>query len=68
MTQSVTGCIPTQSVGTITVKKANTVLITRHYTFTKPDALCSPQEFAAMKPAIEGMVNDLKSQIIVQAM
>jgi len=55
-------------VGTITVKKANTVLITRHYTFTKPDALCSPQEFGAMKPAIEGMVNDLKSQIIVQAM
>lgn len=50
------------------VKKANTVLITRHYTFTKPDALCTPQDFAAMKPAIEGMVNDLKSQIIVQAM
>lgn len=49
------------------VKKANTVLITRHYVFAKADALCTPQDFRAMKPAIESMVNDLKSQIIVQA-
>ncbi|WDU63824.1 DUF3857 and transglutaminase domain-containing protein [Pseudomonas poae] len=47
-------------------KKANAVLITRHYVFAKADALCTPEDFAAMKPAIEGMVNDLKSQIIVQ--
>ena len=47
------------------VKKANTVLITRHYVFAKADALCTPQDFEAMKPAIESMVNDLKSQVIV---
>lgn len=50
------------------VKKANTVLITRHYVFAKPDILCTPEDFAAMQPAIEGMVNDLKSQIIVQVL
>ncbi|MEX5628883.1 DUF3857 domain-containing transglutaminase family protein [Pseudomonas marginalis] len=50
------------------VQKANTVLITRHYVFTKPDILCTPEDFAAMQPAIEGMVNDLKSQVIVQTL
>ncbi|WEX15908.1 DUF3857 and transglutaminase domain-containing protein [Pseudomonas sp. G11] len=48
------------------VKKGNTVLITRHYMFTKPDILCTPEDFVAMQPAIDGMVNDLKSQVIVQ--
>ena len=50
------------------VKKANTVLITRQYVFSKPEILCSPEDFAAMQPAIEGMVNDLKSQVIVQTL
>lgn len=50
------------------VKEGNSVLITRSYAFTHPEALCSPQDFVAMKPAIEGMVNDLKSQIIVQTL
>lgn len=50
------------------LKEGNSVLITRSYAFTHPDVLCSPQDFVAMKPAIEGMVNDLKSQIIVQTL
>lgn len=50
------------------VKEGNSVLITRSYAFAHPDALCSPQDYLAMKPAIEGMVNDLKSQIIVQTL
>ncbi len=50
------------------VQKANTVLITRHYAFAKADVLCTPQDFEAMKPVIESMVNDLKSQIIVQTL
>ncbi|MFV9648478.1 DUF3857 domain-containing transglutaminase family protein [Pseudomonas citrulli] len=50
------------------VKKGNTVLITRHYMFTKPDILCTPEDFVAMQPAIDGMVNDLKSQVIVQTL
>ena len=50
------------------VKESNSVLITRSYAFAHPEALCSPQDFVAMKPAIEGMVNDLKSQIIVQTL
>lgn len=50
------------------VKKANTVLITRQYVFSKPEILCTPEDFAAMQRAIEGMVNDLKSQVIVQTL
>lgn len=50
------------------VKEGNSVLITRSYAFNHPDVVCSPQDFVAMKPAIEGMVNDLKSQIIVQTL
>ncbi|MFL1542472.1 DUF3857 domain-containing transglutaminase family protein [Pseudomonas sp. O39] len=50
------------------VKEGNSVLITRSYAFNHPDVLCSPQDFVAMKPAIEGMLNDLKSQIIVQTL
>ena len=50
------------------VKKANTVLITRQYVFSKPEILCTPEDFADMQPAIEGMVNDLKSQVIVQTL
>ena len=49
-------------------QEGNSVLITRSYVFAHPEALCSPQDFVAMKPAIEGMVNDLKSQIIVQTL
>ena len=49
-------------------REGNSVLITRSYVFAHPEALCSPQDFVAMKPAIEGMVNDLKSQIIVQTL
>jgi transglutaminase-like putative cysteine protease len=56
------------SYQTTYVKQANSVLITRSYAFAHPEALCSPQDFLAMKPAIEGMVNDLKSQIIVQTL
>ena len=48
------------------VKKANTVLITRQYVFAKPEILCTTSGFAAMQPAIEGMVSDLKSQVLVQ--
>ncbi len=50
------------------VKEGNSVLITRSYAFNHPDVVCSPQDFVAMKPAIESMVNDLKSQIIVQTL
>lgn len=50
------------------VKEANAVVVHRRFTFNHPSALCSPEDFIAMKPAIDAMVNDLKSQIIVQAL
>ncbi|AZD67368.1 Transglutaminase-like superfamily protein [Pseudomonas chlororaphis] len=49
-------------------KDGDAVVIKRRLKFTHPDAVCSPEEFAGMKPVIEGMVNDLKSQIIVQTL
>ena len=50
------------------VQDGNGVVVTRRYQFNHTDAQCSPQDFVAMKPAIEGMVNDLKSQVIVQTL
>jgi len=48
-------------------QEGNAVVIERHFKFSRPDVVCSPEDFAAMKPAIEAMVRDLQSQIIVQA-
>ena len=46
----------------------NSVVVTRSYQFAHTDAQCSAQDYVAMKPTIEGMVNDLKSQVIVQTL
>lgn len=48
-------------------KEGNTVVIERRFKFSHPRAVCTPEDFAAMKPAIEAMVKDLQSQIIVQS-
>ena len=48
-------------------QEGNAVVIERHFKFSRPDVVCSPEDFAAMRPAIEAMVRDLQSQIIVQA-
>ncbi|MNG71654.1 Transglutaminase-like superfamily protein [compost metagenome] len=45
----------------------NAVIIERRFTFSRPNVVCTPEDFAAMKPAIETMVRDLQSQIIVQS-
>lgn len=49
-------------------KEGNTVLITRYFKFAHANTVCSPEDFKAMKPVIESMVNDLKGQIIVQTL
>ena len=45
----------------------NAVVVERHFKFSRPDVVCTPEDFTAMKPALEAMIRDLQSQIIVQA-
>ncbi|MEN5035163.1 DUF3857 and transglutaminase domain-containing protein [Pseudomonas sp. TWI929] len=45
----------------------NAVVVERHFKFSRPNVVCSPEDFTAMKPALEAMIRDLQSQIIVQA-
>lgn len=49
-------------------REGNTVLISRTARFAHPQAVCSAELFAQMKPVIQAMANDLKSQIIVQTL
>jgi transglutaminase-like putative cysteine protease len=49
-------------------REGNTVLISRTARFAHPQAVCSAELFAQMKPVIRAMANDLKSQIIVQTL
>ncbi|MBB6155168.1 transglutaminase-like putative cysteine protease [Pseudomonas sp. JAI115] len=48
-------------------REGNEVVIHRRFKFLNTKATCSPEDFEHMKPTIEKMTNDLKSQIIVQA-
>lgn len=48
-------------------RDGNAVVIERRFHFDHPSAVCTPEQFKVMKPAIEAMVKDLQSQIIVQA-
>jgi len=48
-------------------QEGNAVLVERRFKFSHPDVVCSPEDFTAMKPALEAMIRDLQSQIIVQA-
>lgn len=47
-------------------QEGNTVIITRRFDFHQPGAVCSPEDFKAMKPTVEAMIRDLNSQVIVQ--
>ncbi|NWE39909.1 DUF3857 domain-containing transglutaminase family protein [Pseudomonas yamanorum] len=49
-------------------REGNTVLISRTARFAHPQAVCSAELFAQMKPVIQAMANDLKSQIVVQTL
>jgi hypothetical protein len=46
-------------------QEGDALVVHRNYEFTHFGAVCSAQDFDAMKPAIEAMVNDLKSQVVV---
>ncbi|WP_312936097.1 DUF3857 and transglutaminase domain-containing protein [Pseudomonas sp.] len=48
-------------------REGNSVLIERQMRFHHPRAVCSPEDFKRLQPAIDSMVRDLQSQIIVQA-
>ncbi|MGY3015430.1 transglutaminase-like putative cysteine protease [Pseudomonas sp. TE6283] len=47
-------------------RDGNAVVVERRMQFKHPKAVCTPEEFKAMKPVIETMVRDLQGQIIVQ--
>ena len=49
------------------LRQDNAVVIKRHYRFHRAEAICNPDDFKAMLPAINQMIRDLRSQIIVQA-
>jgi len=49
------------------VRQDNAVVIKRHYRFHRAEVVCNPDDFKAMLPAINQMIRDLRSQIIVQA-
>lgn len=47
-------------------QQGNTVLVKRRFDFHYPKAVCSVADYAELKPVVEAMINDLKSQVIVQ--
>ena len=48
-------------------QQGNAVVVERHFKFSRPNVVCTPEDFTAMKPTLEAMIRDLQSQIIVQA-
>ncbi len=48
-------------------QQGNAVVVERHFKFSRPNVVCTPEDFTAMKPVLEAMIRDLQSQIIVQA-
>lgn len=47
-------------------REGNTVVVKRSYALRQPTAVCSPEMFQAMWPALEAMLKDLNSQVIVE--
>ncbi|MNJ34204.1 hypothetical protein D3C77_289040 [compost metagenome] len=48
-------------------QEGNAVVIKRRFKFDHANAVCTPEEFKAMRPAIDAIVKDLHGQIIVQS-
>jgi len=48
------------------VRKANMVNVKRHVTFRHEGMICTPDDYKRMRPLVERMVRDLKSQIVVR--
>jgi len=48
------------------IRQDNAVVIRRHYRFHHTGVICTPDDFKAMSPAINQMIRDLRSQVIVQ--
>src|SRR5471032_1000659 len=48
-------------------RKGNLVTVRRHLRFAPPRAVCTPDDYARMRPLLERMQRDLKNQIIIEA-
>jgi len=48
------------------VRKGNTVLVKRRLRFRHDGIVCTPDDYRRMRPLVDRMIRDLKSQIIVQ--
>ncbi|MFQ6573449.1 DUF3857 domain-containing transglutaminase family protein [Pseudomonas sp. UM16] len=47
-------------------REGNSVVVNRRFDFNYPKSVCSVADYEKMKPAVEAMLNDLNSQVIVQ--
>jgi transglutaminase-like putative cysteine protease len=47
-------------------RKGNTVVIKRRLTFRHAGIICTPADYRRMQPALDRMMRDLRSQVIVQ--
>lgn len=48
------------------IREDSVVVVNRKYSFHHASIVCSPEEFKTMLPAVDTMIRDLRSQIIVQ--
>jgi hypothetical protein len=46
-------------------RRGSEVKVTRRLTFRHGSATCTPDDFRAMQPALERIIRDLRSQIVV---
>jgi transglutaminase-like putative cysteine protease len=49
------------------IRKGNTVWVKRRVTFRHDGMVCTPADYKRMQPAVDRMIRDLRSQLIVQA-
>ena len=48
------------------LREGNSLIVNRRFDFNYPRSVCSIEDYEAMKPMVEAMLNDLNSQVIVQ--
>jgi len=48
------------------IQDANTVVVKRHLSFHHKGAVCTPEDFKAIRPPLDLMIRDLKGQVVVQ--
>ena len=47
-------------------RRGNTVAVTRRLQFRHTQATCSPEDYRRMRPALDKMMRDLRTQVVIQ--